>query len=160
MHSSCDTLAKTYYTNKNFLYLTNYLEVALKLNCTKVISDECNHRKMSFTKFTDLVYDRACNRSKMIGKCHRLLIFNSTNRSTSSWENLIFNMRNLSAAHLQEPCTQIALYDRLLLRRNYSYGMFHEVRHLSLPFCEKSWCGLDDEHKHLLSPGFCLARTR
>ena len=140
--------------------MTTYLEIALKLNCTEVLFDECNKRPMNYTKFTDLVYDRACNRSRMIKECMPSLYFYKSNRTTNNWETLILNMHNLTIAQMQMPCTQIALYDRLLLHRSYSYGMFHEVKQLNLPFCDRSWCGLDEEHKHLLSPGFCLAQTR
>ena len=157
----CEALCNFYYLKRNYLYLTNYLEIVSKLNCTEVLLDECNQRHMNYTKFTDLVYDRTCNRNKMIDECLPLLnnIYNNS-KISKNWKNIVFKMHNLTVAQLQMPCTQIALYDRILLRRNYSYGMFHEARKLNLPFCEESWCGLDEEHKHLLSPGFCISQTR
>ena len=115
---------------------------------------------MSYTKFTDLVYDRVCNRTLMIDKCYPILAVQNYNKTINNWENLIASLDNLTTAQLQMPCIQIALYDRILLRHNYSYGMFHEANAIDLPFCENAWCGLDDEHKHLLSPGFCLSQTR
>ena len=30
------------------------------------------------------------------------------------------------------------------------------MRCLDIPVCEKSWCGVSDEYKHLISPEFCF----
>ena len=57
-------------------------------------------------------------------------------------------------------CVQAALYERTLLRHNHSYGRFHEASRVDLPFCGFAWCGLDDEHKSLLSPGFRLSQSK
>ena len=153
---ACDLLQKAYYLQHKKIYLTTYLETALLLNCTRVLNEECSHRHMSYTKFTDLVYDRTCDRTRMIQECLHLI----PGSSKTPWEVKVKSMKNLTMFQLQTPCVQIALYDRVLLRHNSSYGMFHEASVLNLPFCNHSWCGLDDEHKHLLSPGFCLSQTR
>ena len=138
-------------------YLTAYLEIAHKLNCTSIITDECRHRHLNYTKFTDLVYDKFCARNKMIKECLPLLPVRISNQS---WEGTVARMVNLTADQLTRPCVQVALYERTLLRHNHSYGRFHEASRVDLPYCGFAWCGLDDEHTNLLSPGFCLSQSK
>jgi len=139
------------------LYLSNYLQLLTKLNCTSELQDECSSRYANYTEFTDLMYDRHCDRESMISKCLNNVTLVGVGNTNSTWNELSqLQLNNLTFTQIKNHCVQILMYDAVLSKHNNSFGRFHEVRCLDIALCEKSWCGVSDEYKHLLSPQFCF----
>lgn len=120
---------------------------------------ECEKRFFQFNKFTELIYDRVCDREALLNKCSAtlssLLATTEAEKTNSSRHTQVH--RELGGTQLKEPCLQALLYDKVIQEKGYSFGSFVEAKEFQLPFCSAVWCGVDVDHKHLLSPAFCAS---
>ena len=136
--------------NKADRFLTTYFETLNKLNCTEVKRKECDGQFFKFKGFTELVYDFHCDKKLLQKKCMREL------GEKKNWSTAELNTRGFSSENLNKPCYQVALYENtLLLNNGSSFGKFFELKNLQIPFCEFIWCGIDSNHKHLLTVWLC-----
>ena len=132
--------------------LTTYLEVLKNLNCSKSIKNECKERSFQLNKFTELLYDRHCDKKELIVKCSEEV------GAKQNWNTTVLALGKLSKEKLQKPCYQAALYDKVLMNNNgSSAGKFAEVKELYFPFCEYIWCGADLTNKDQLSVSMCAS---
>ena len=132
--------------------LTSYLEVLKNLNCSESIKSECKKRRFELNKFTELVYDRHCNKNALVDKCSEEI------GAKQNWSIAVLALGKLSEDELQKPCYQVALYDKVLMDNNgRSAGKFAEVKELYFPFCEYIWCGADLDNMDQLSVSMCAS---
>ena len=123
-------------------YLWTYLD-ALKSYDSSQFSQECQEQTYAFTEFTQLVYLRFCNGSKLEKRCFDNLR-NIVDRKNvlNTWNDLIHNVNlpQIDDADLINPCLQVAMLDKAILTQS----RFHEVIAL-VPFCSVVWCGFDED---------------
>ena len=135
-------------------FLTGYLEVLENLNCSELIRDECETKPFRLNKFTELVYDRHCDKKALIDKCSKEI------GAKQNWGAAVLALGKLSKEDLQKPCYQAALYDKVLMNNNgSSAGKFAEVNELHFPFCEYIWCGADLNNMNQLSVSMCSSSS-
>ena len=137
---------------KSYSSLTTYLEALKSLKCSDLIKTECKERSFQLNKFTELLYDRHCDKKELIVKCSEEV------GAKQNWNTTVLALGKLSKEKLQKPCYQAALYDKVLMNNNgSSAGKFAEVKELYLPFCEYIWCGADLTNKDQLSVSMCAS---
>ena len=137
---------------KSYSSLTTYLEALKSLNCSNLIETECKERSFQLNKFTELLYDRHCDKKELIVKCKEEV------GAKQKWNTTVLALGKLSKEKLQKPCYQAALYDKVLMNNNgSSAGKFAEVKELYFPFCEYIWCGADLTNKDQLSVSMCAS---
>lgn len=135
-------------------YLTTHMSRLRDWNCEE-FQNECENRRYAFNEFTELVYDRFCNRNEMETKCLDDIMdlignYNNENDGTlygigeslsNTWYNLSTKLvpSNIRLNDLTRPCVQIALFDR----PEGDVGRFHEIVEPFFPFCEMVWAGYD-----------------
>ena len=137
---------------KSYSSLTTYLEALKSLNCSNLIETECKERSFQLNKFTELLYDRHCDKKELIVKCSEEV------GAKQNWNTTVLALGKLSKEKLQKPCYQAALYDKVLMNNNgSSAGKFAEVKELYFPFCEYIWCGADLTNKDQLSVSMCAS---
>ena len=56
---------------KSKLFLTTYLEVLNKYNCSELVNNECREKRFQLNKFAELVFDRHCDINTLINKCSK-----------------------------------------------------------------------------------------
>ena len=133
-------------------FLTSYLEMLENMNCSELTRDECETKVFKLNKFTELVYDRHCDKNALIGKCSEEI------GAKQNWSTAVLALGKLSKEELQKPCYQAALYDKVLMNNNgSSAGKFAEVKELYFPFCEYIWCGADLDNMDQLSASMCAS---
>ena len=132
--------------------LTTYLEAIKNQNCLELMKNECKERNFQVNKFTELVYDRHCEKKKLIDKCSEEI------GAKQNWSTTVLARGILSKEKLQKPCYQAALYDKVLMINNgSSAGKFAEVKELCFPFCEYIWCGADLNNMDQISVSMCAS---
>jgi len=138
-------------------YLTNYLEILKKLNCSN-FQNQCESRLYSITPFAELIYDQICDRDVLIEKCFQT-VKNSVKSNKSTWNTLLPDLIDLPQLDLKDPCIQVALYDNIIIKKGYSFGEFEEVKEFLLPFCEPIFCGVDKYHRENFSAIFFASKS-
>ena len=137
---------------KSYSLLTTYLEALKSLKCSDLIKTECKERSFQLNKFTELLYDRHCDKKELIVKCSEEV------GAKHNWNTTVLALGRLSKEKLQKPCYQAALYDKVLMNNNgSSAGKFAEVKELYFPFCEYIWCGADLTNMDQLSVSMCAS---
>ena len=132
------------------MFLTSYLEALSKYNCSELVKYECEKRSFQLNKFTELVYDRHCDKNALVDKCSEEM------GAKKNWTTAVLALGKLSKEELQKPCYQAALYDKVLMNNNgSSAGKFAEVKELYFPFCEYIFCGADLDNMDQLSASMC-----
>ena len=138
--------------NKPSSSLTSYLEVLNIFNCSELVKFECKERRFQLNKFTELVYDRHCDKKLLVQKCSKSI------GVKQNWSIAVLALGKLSEVELQNPCYQAALHDKVLMNDNgSSTGKFAEVKELYFPFCEHIWCGAGLGDMDQLSVSMCAS---
>ncbi|XP_078492039.1 LOW QUALITY PROTEIN: uncharacterized protein LOC144747708 [Ciona intestinalis] len=137
-------------------FLTRFLENLQSWNCPQFES-QCNNRTMAFTPFAKLVYARFCNQTELLQKCkvklspsNREEIITSSNMSSvDEWKQLVSNQ---ATPNLDDPCTQIALYEQT------TFNDYEEILEVMIPLCDMAHCGYDIRTiaKHDLTAWTCM----
>uniref|UniRef100_H2ZK61 Uncharacterized protein n=1 Tax=Ciona savignyi TaxID=51511 RepID=H2ZK61_CIOSA len=122
-------------------YLTRLLENLQGWNCPQ-FQYECANRTRAFTPFAKLAYARFCNQSELLDRCQDIIstpeniaMLRSTN--SSSLEMWVQLAKNMSMDNYEDPCVQIALYER------GGYSDYQETVEPIIPFCDMAMCGFD-----------------
>lgn len=132
-------------------YLTTYLTTLKNWKCDEY-QFECENPVYDFTPFTKLVYQSFCDRKRLFNSCVEILHNHSpinvsyvtnarTARDEKLWRTLTTSLkpREMIMETLNEPCVQIALFDR----PSGGVGRFHEMCEPFTLFGDITWVGYD-----------------
>ncbi|XP_076817400.1 uncharacterized protein LOC143462958 [Clavelina lepadiformis] len=141
-------------------YLTEFLETLRIWDCAQFAS-ECANRTFGFNSFTDLVYERACDRNVFLGRClesTKEVLKRRGIENASAYSPTLLRSVHFTESELSEPCVQVGLYDAITQERGSGFGYFHEMKRVFLPFCGIVWCGVDARsvHERTISARTCM----
>ncbi|XP_039261707.2 uncharacterized protein LOC120337872 [Styela clava] len=127
-------------------YITTLLERLERWQCEE-FKMECTARTYNFTTFTDLVYDKFCDRRSMEFKCKSVVtsavedyeFLDSSEKL--EWMTLANSLvsSKMKIHDVIKPCIQIAIFDS----NSGGVGRIHEIVEPYLPFCGLLWDGYD-----------------
>ncbi|CAK8685207.1 unnamed protein product [Clavelina lepadiformis] len=153
-----ESFTKTWHDESD--YLTELLETLNIWNCSQFKS-ECANRTFGFNSFTDLVYERACDRKTFLSRCQESMqdiCRGHEIEDTTSCTTILLRSLDLTEAELSDPCVQVGLYDAVTQERGSGFGFFHEMKRVFIPFCGIVWCGVDAKsvHERFVSAQICM----
>ena len=143
----CNEIINDFYMNwsDGTRYLTTYLRNLQSLNCSQ-FHDQCSNPTLDFNPFTNLIYLKFCNQTRLKSKCfdeiNSVLSKQSIIKLTDSWFEIVdkINFSSLNKMDLEKPCLQVAMYDQ-----NQTSNQYVEIIEPFIPFCSIVWFGSNTE---------------